>query len=233
MSKSNSYGDYIKKYNEANYQIHYTYTDGADGFDRYDEMETVDIFLKTSEEVLCHLLKLIERGELEDYYIMDLNSGITYKDVSSFIADYIPSNKQKFYWQVFLSRGVDTAGCKDHLLNENAKGVLKGSDRPIEFPQDSETLTLTESTSGTVSIVLDVDKIDLKYLKDCAIILVDAINRIDTCNQEPGSIKHDLSLMNKLLKFINEAIDYKQKSQKEDEDYQLYLKLKERFEGCK
>lgn len=230
MSKDKTFGevlnDFIKE-PKRNYKLHYVYTNGTDDFDRYDEMEEVDVFFETSEEVLEGLIKRVEMFDIEYYGITDLNRGIHYKDVSSFIADYLPEHRRRDYWKLFSSRGIDTAGCKAHLYDEVPND--KGSDRPIELPQ----VQGFQLPSGTISIELDVDKTELKDLNDCAIMLVDEINKIDRCNQEPGSIKHDLALMNRLLKFIKTAIDYKEKSQKEDEDYQLYLKLKERFEGGK
>lgn len=235
MSKDKTFGevlnDFIKE-PKRHFNLHVVYTDGTDDFDRYDEMNECDIVCATAAEVLHKLIAYVERDGFEHYVITDIPRGIKYKNVSSFIADYINKGNKASFWNMFMRRGIDTEGCKAHLYDEVPED--KGSDRPTELPRDSETPDSFEYESNAIiSFTLDVGKTDLRYLKDCAIILVDAINRIDTCNQETGSIKHDLSLMNRLLKFVNTAIEYKEKSQKEDEDYQLYLKLKERFEGGK
>lgn len=192
------------------YRLRFVYSDGTDDFDYWDEIETFEKDFTDPADLVSRFIKLVQdHPQIESYEIRG-SDFVRFPSIYHFIMYQVDGFSYK--WE--LMNGVHNATHWDSeyfdkfFVEANFKGI--------------KTQVVKEELSEDWKRAVVVDDLGATELEWVVEVLEHQVTNLAT--QENGHIKMFIQRLRKALNDIR-------KEEQDSEEYQEYLRLKEKFGG--
>lgn len=192
------------------YRLRFVYSDGTDDFDYRDEIETFEKDFTDPVELVSKFIKLVQgHPQIESYEIRGSNF-VRFPSIYHFIMYHVDdfSYKWELMNSVHNATHWDSEYFDKFFVEANFKGI--------------KTQVVKEELSEDWKRAVVVDDLGATELEWVVEVLEHQVTNLAT--QENGHIKMFIQRLRKALNDIR-------KEEQDSEEYQEYLRLKEKFGG--
>lgn len=194
------------------YRLRFVYSDGTDDFDYWDEIETFEKDFTDPVELVSKFIKLVQgHPQIESYEIRGSNF-VRFPSIYHFIMYHVDDFSYK--WE--LMNSVHNATHRDSEYFD--KFFIEANFKDIK------TQVAKEEPSKDWKRVVIVDDLGATELEWVVEVLR---QQVDTYVLSEKGNKNIKSFIERLRKALNDM----RKEEPDSEEYQEYLRLKEKFEG--
>lgn len=192
------------------YRLRFVYSDGTDDFDYWDEIETFEKDFNSPAGLVFRFIKLVQdHPQIESYEIRDSRS-VRSPSIYHFIMHYVDDFSSK--WELMNSVHNATHWDSEYFDKFFVEANFK----------DIKTQVAKEEPSEDWKRAVIVDDLGATELEWVVEVLEHQVTNLAT--QENGHIK---MFIERLRKALNDM----RKEGQDSEEYQEYLRLKEKFGG--
>lgn len=192
------------------YRLRFVYSDGTDDFDYWDEIETFEKDFTDPAGLVSRFIKLVQdHPQIESYEIRGSNF-VRFPSIYHFIMYHVDdfSYKWELMNSVHNATHWDSEYFDKFFVEANFKGI--------------KTQVVKEELSEDWKRAVVVDDLGATELEWVVEVLEHQVSNLAT--QENGHIKMFIQRLRKALNDIR-------KEEQDSEEYQEYLRLKEKFGG--
>lgn len=194
------------------YRLRFVYSDGTDDFDYWDEIETFEKDFNSSAGLVFRFIKLVQdHPQIESYEIRDSRS-VRSPSIYHFIMHYVDDFSSK--WELMNSVHNATHWDSEYFDKFFVEANFK----------DIKTQVAKEEPSEDWKRAVVVDDLGSTELEWVVEVLR---QKVDTYVLSEKGNKNIRSFIERLHKALNDM----RKEGQDSEEYQEYLRLKEKFGG--
>lgn len=194
------------------YRLRFVYSDGTDDFDYWDEIETFEKDFADPVELVSKFIKLVQGHlQIESYEIRGSNF-VRFPSIYHFIMYHVDDFSYK--WELMNSVHNATHWDSEYFDKFFVEANFK----------DIKTQVVKEELSEDWKRAVIVDDLGATELEWVVEVLR---QQVDTYVLSEKGNKNIKSFIERLHKALNDM----RKEEQDSEEYQEYLRLKEKFEG--
>lgn len=194
------------------YRLRFVYSDGTDDFDYWDNIETFEKDFNSPAGLVFRFIKLVQdHPQIESYEIRDSRS-VRFPSIYHFIMHYVDDFSSK--WELMNSVHNATHWDSEYFDKFFVEANFK----------DIKTQVVKEELSEDWKRAVIVDDLGATELEWVVEVLR---QQVDTYVLSEKGNKNIRSFIERLHKALNDM----RKEEQDSEEYQEYLRLKEKFEG--